>query len=92
MSTFIISGKRYNTDTSDFIAERQCYNNGNYSGSDYLRRTPKGVLWIESTSNGQNLYRENSARLFETNDDFLNGDFLDDEINRLLAAGLVTDA
>ena len=59
----IIGGKRYDTETARVIAERDCYENGNYCGTDYVGVTPRGVVFGWSTSNGQDLYRSSEITL-----------------------------
>lgn len=53
----IINGKIYNTDTMTSLVTVSRFSNGNYSGSDSVRRTKTGLLALVSTSNGQDLYR-----------------------------------
>lgn len=52
----IIDGKRYNSETGRVIAERNHYNNGNYSGTTYLKVSPSGNLYKHTWSNGQDCY------------------------------------
>ncbi len=56
----VINGKTYNTETMTTLVSMDCYNNGNWCGSNSIRLTRNGAYAYVRTANGQDLYREAS--------------------------------
>lgn len=56
----VINGKTYNTETMTTLVSMNCYNHGNWCGSNSVRITKNGAYAYVRTSNGQDLYREAS--------------------------------
>ena len=56
----VINGKTYNTETMTTLVIMDCYNNGNWCGSNSIRITKNGAYAYVRTANGQDLYREAS--------------------------------
>jgi hypothetical protein len=90
-----ISGKRYNSDNCERLAERDHRSNGNYSGTSYLLLASDGTYLILQESNGQDchfrdaLFAANSGTI--TAQDFLEDCTIDDEEEkRLVELGLLT--
>lgn len=59
---FIENGLRYNTETSNEIANYDHYNNSNYCGTTRLYVTSKDNYFEVTESNGQNCWLNNSHR------------------------------
>ena len=57
------SGKRYDSDYMEALAENTSYSNGNnVSGGQYLKIASDGTFWLYQTSNGQDGYRDSFLR------------------------------
>jgi len=52
--------KGYDTERMELIAERSAHCNGNYSGENQLWIAKDGTLFEATTSNGQDLYRNDA--------------------------------
>ena len=68
-----IDGIRYSTDRCEELAERTLYNNGNVSGYKTLWLADDGTYLLETLSNRQDLFGDNSLT-----DEFDINDFLED--------------
>ena len=64
----VINGKTYNTETMTILASMDCYNNGNWCGSNSIRITKNGAYAYVRTANGQDLYREASIEAITKNE------------------------
>ena len=74
----IIGGKRYNTETAQRIAQKSHYHNGNPSGVTYVGVTPKGRLFKWRSTNGQDLYLNDS--IWEYDAELDGFDIVDEEL------------
>ena len=91
----VISGKIYDTRTMTALCEKAAYNNGNYAGETYIGKTPGGAYAVVTTSNGQDLYREDDIRAIDKADIAaeIDGWDLDDDAEQVLRdEGILTDA
>lgn len=61
----IRGGKIYDTRTMTILCDRPAYINGNYAGETYIGKTPGGAYAVVTTSNGQDLYREDDIRAID---------------------------
>lgn len=90
-----ISGKIYDTTGMTVLCGRSAYNNGNYAGETYIGRTRGGSYAVVTTSNGQDLYREDDIRAIDKADIAaeIDGWELDDDAEQILRdEGILTDA
>lgn len=91
----LIGGKTYNTETMTVIVDKPVYHNGNYCGSDTIRKTKSGNFAFVRSSNGQDLYRNSDIRAITKDDitDLIDGWVLDDkEQQALIDLGIATEA
>ncbi len=73
----IINRKRYDTATAIKIAEKDHYNNGNYSGTTYLMASKNGSLFKYRDTNGQDCHLQDEIWLDEEIDGF---NIIDEEL------------
>jgi hypothetical protein len=91
----VFNGKVYNTETLINLCSNDCYNNGNYSGQNYIGQTPKGLYCFVSTSNGQDFYRQNNITPINKQDiqEYIEGwELSDEEIKKLKELGIIIEA
>ena len=60
-----INGKRYDSEKCEIIAEKEHFNNGNFSGLTNLLLASNGEFLIETTSNGQDWNRRDGLYIWE---------------------------
>jgi hypothetical protein len=90
-----ISGKIYDTTSMTVLCSRSAYNNGNYAGETYIGKTPGGAYAVVTTSNGQDLYREDDISEIDKAEiaaEIDGWDLDDDEEQTLKDEGILTDA
>ena len=86
-----INGKRYNSERCETLAKYHYYNNGNYSGTNYLLLAKDGTFLTMIKSNGQDLYMEDSMLECEDPVGWLEGvDLTEEEEKRLVELNLIT--
>jgi predicted chitinase len=91
----IINGKLYNTATMTILCSRDAYHNGTYAGDSSIRVTKGGNYAFVVTSNGQDLYRNDSIEAIAKEEIAARIDgweLDDDEVAALTEHGVVIEA
>ena len=83
------NGRRFDSDKCETLAERNHYNNGNYSGTTYIMRASDGQMLIYRWTNGQDCYLTNA--FFAPTDpiDWERYDMSDEQEARCAELGLI---
>jgi len=86
----IIDGKLYNSNTATTLAERDHYNNGNYSGTTYLMVTGSGNVFCHTDSNGQDCFLTDDIYLPDSYDGLEPVDEAAEK--KMIELGVITEA